>query len=62
MTMAGILGIDASFAKPDPSPPSNPPRPKDCRMVTALIGTLGYKPLVEFETGLAGALAPFFRT
>ena len=62
MTMAGILGIDASFARPDPSPPSNPPRPKDCRMDTALIETLGYKPLVEFETGLAGALAPFFRT
>ena len=61
IVMAKALGIDASFAKPDASPPRGAPRPKDCRMDTSLIATLGYKPKVEFEAGIGGALAPFFR-
>jgi len=60
MAMARVLGIDASFAKPDASPPRGAPRPKDCRMDTSLIEALGYKPRVGFETGTGGALAPFF--
>jgi len=61
MAMAKVFGVDASFARPDASPPKGAPRPKDCRMDTSLIETLGYKPQVEFEVGIGGALAPFFR-
>jgi len=60
MAMARALGIDASFARPDASPPKGAPRPKDCRMDTSLIAALGYTPRVEFEAGIGGALAPFF--
>jgi dTDP-4-dehydrorhamnose reductase len=61
MTMAKILGIDASFAQPDAAPPKGAPRPKDCRMDTSLIEALGYRPRVAFESGIGGTLAPFFR-
>lgn len=60
MTMAKVLGIEASFARPDASPPRGAPRPKDCRMDTSLIEALGYKPSLAFETGIGAALAPFF--
>ena len=61
LAMAKVLGLDASFATPDASPPKGAPRPKDCRMDTSLIENLGYKPSVAFEAGIGGALAPFFR-
>jgi len=59
--MAKILGMDASFAAPDAAPSKGAPRPKDCRMDTTLIEALGYKPRVDFESGIADALAPFFK-
>jgi len=59
--MAKILGMDASFAAPDAAPSKGAPRPKDCRMNTTLIEALGYKPRVDFESGIADALAPFFK-
>lgn len=60
MVMAKVLGIDASYARPNEEPPKGAPRPKDCRMDTALIESLGYEARVDFEAGIAGALAPFF--
>ena len=59
--MAKTLGMDASFATPDAAPPKGAPRPKDCGMDTTLIEALGYKPSVDFEPGIADALAPFFK-
>ncbi len=61
MIMAQTLGMDASFAAPDAAPSKGAPRPKDCRMDTTLIEALGYKPRVDFESGIADALAPFFK-
>jgi len=61
MIMAQTLGMDASFAAPDAAPSKGAPRPKDCRMDTTLIEALGYKPSVDFESGIADALAPFFK-
>lgn len=58
--MAAALGIDASFVRPDPNPPAGAPRPKDCRMDTSLIESLGYRPRVDFVDGIRGALLPFF--
>ncbi|HWR12135.1 MAG TPA: SDR family oxidoreductase [Rectinemataceae bacterium] len=71
--IAKALGVDASFVHPDASPPKGAarllgatllkvaPRPKDCRMDTTAIEALGYKPRIEFEQGIADALAPFFQ-
>lgn len=58
--MAAALGLDASFVHPDPNPPAGAPRPKDCRMDTSLIESLGYRPRVDFVEGIRGALLPFF--
>jgi nucleoside-diphosphate-sugar epimerase len=60
MIMAKALGMDSSFAAPNAAPPKGAPRPRDCRMDTTLIEALGYKPSVDFEQGIADALAPFF--
>lgn len=61
MIMARVLGIDASFAWPNPAPPSGAPRPKDCRMDTGLIESFGYRQRTAFETGVGKVLAPFFQ-
>ncbi len=61
MIIAKTLGMDASFAAPDAAPPLGAPRPRDCRMDTTLIEALGYKPRVDFKSGIADALAPFFK-
>ena len=58
--MARILGVDASFARPNPAPASGAPRPRDCRMDTGLIESFGYRQRVLFDGGLPEILAPFF--
>ncbi len=58
--MARILGVDASFARPNPAPASGAPRPRDCRMDTGLIESFGYRQRLLFDTGMREILAPFF--
>ena len=58
--MARILGVEASFARPNPAPASGAPRPRDCRMDTGLIGSFGYRQRIPFDGGLREILAPFF--
>ena len=60
LTMARILGLDASFARPNPAPASGAPRPRDCGMDTGLIESLGYRQRIPFEGRLREILAPFF--
>jgi len=61
LIMAEALGIDASFITPNPSPPKGAPRPRDCRMDTGLLESLGYRQAIGFREGIAEALAPFFK-
>jgi dTDP-4-dehydrorhamnose reductase len=61
MIMARVLGIDASFARPNSAPPPGAPRPKDCRMDTGLIESFGYKQLSVFEAEIRTILSPFFK-
>ncbi len=60
LVMAKALGIDPSLISPDPSPPKGAPRPKDCRMDTSLLESLGYRQSIGFREGIAEAIAPFF--
>jgi len=62
MIMAKVLGIDASFAHPNSTPPSGAPRPKDCRMDTGLIESFGYWQHSAFETEIRNILGPFFKS
>jgi len=61
LIMAEALGIDPSFVVPDPSPPRGAPRPRDCRMDTSLLESLGYRQAIGFREGIADAIAPFFQ-
>jgi len=60
MSMARALGMDASFARPNAAPPAGAPRPKDCRMDTSAIESLGYKPAVDFDEAIGRVIAPHF--
>jgi len=61
MSMARALGMDASFARPNAAPPAGAPRPKDCRMDTSALESLGYKPAVDFDEAIGRVIAPFFQ-
>ncbi|MCE1195990.1 SDR family oxidoreductase [bacterium] len=61
MSMARALGMDASFARPNAAPPAGAPRPKDCRMDTSALESLGYRPAVDFDEAIGRAIAPFFQ-
>lgn len=56
LVMARILGVDAALIVPDPSQPAGAPRPKDCRMDTSLLASIGYVPQIPFEKGIAAVL------
>ena len=58
--MARALGLDASHIQPDPSPPTGAPRPRDCRMDSSLLESLGWRQKKEFESEIGGILRPFF--
>jgi len=58
--MAKALGLDTSHLLPDPSPPAGAPRPRDCRMDTSLLESLGWRQKKEFESEIGGILRPFF--
>ena len=61
LEMAKALGIDASCVNPVKSPPSTgAPRPKDCRMDTGRLVSLGYAPHHVFRDELKTILEPFF--
>jgi dTDP-4-dehydrorhamnose reductase len=61
MSMARSLDMDASFARPNAAPPAGAPRPKDCRMDTAALASLGYRPAVDFDEAIGRVIAPFFK-
>jgi len=58
--MAGALGVDADYIQPDPNPPRGAPRPRDCRMDTSRLESLGWKQRKMFETEIGSILKPFF--
>ncbi len=58
--MAAALGLDASHIRPDPNPPRGAPRPRDCRMDTSRLESLGWKQRKMFETEIGPILKPFF--
>ncbi len=58
--MARALGLDAGHIQPDPSPPTGAPRPRDCRMDSSLLESLGWRQRKEFESEIGGILRPFF--
>jgi len=58
--MATRLGLDASHLQPDPSPPSGAPRPRDCRMDSSLLESMGWHQEKKFESEIGGILRPFF--
>jgi len=58
--MARALGLDAGHIQPDPSPPTGAPRPRDCRMDSSLLESLGWRQRKEFESEIGGVLRPFF--
>jgi len=58
--MAKALGLDARHIQPAPSPPSGAPRPRDCRMDTSLLESIGWCQKKEFESEIGGILRPFF--
>lgn len=55
-----VLGKSTSHIIPDTAPPSGAPRPKDCRMDTSRLESLGYTPRIAFGEGIKSALLPFF--
>ncbi|MCE5255414.1 MAG: SDR family oxidoreductase [Spirochaetaceae bacterium] len=61
MEMARSLGLDASFVEADSKPStSGAPRPKDCRMDSGRLQTLGYAPRLVFPARIKPILEPFF--
>ena len=58
--IAQTRGIDLGQIQSDPKPPLGAPRPKDCRLLAQRLEALGFQPVIEFSTGVRGALAPFF--
>lgn len=58
--MAEALGVDASHIQPDPNPPSGAPRPRDCRMDTSRLESLGWRQEKMFKTEIGEILKPFF--
>lgn len=60
LEMGRVLGKSTSHIMPDTAPPAGAPRPKDCRMDTSLIESLGYVPQIEFGDGIKSALLPYF--
>jgi len=58
--MAMALGLSCSHVQPDPSPPQGAPRPRDCRMDTSLLASLGWKQEIRFSDAIGPILKPFF--
>lgn len=58
--MAGALGLDASHIQPDPNPPKGAPRPRDCRMDTSRLESLGWKQRKMLTEEIGPILKPFF--
>jgi len=62
LEMGRVLGKSTSHIIPDTAPPSGAPRPKDCRMDTSRLESLGYAPQIAFGEGIKSALLPFFNS
>jgi len=58
--MAGALGVDAGHVQPDPNPPRGAPRPRDCRMDTSRLESLGWKQRKMLTEEIGPILKPFF--
>jgi len=58
--MAKALGLHADHIQPDPNPPKGAPRPRDCRMDTSRLESLGWRQKKDFESEIGGILRPFF--
>ncbi len=58
--MAKVLGLHAEHIHPDPNPPKGAPRPRDCRMDTSRLESLGWRQKKDFESEIGGILRPFF--
>ncbi|MCX8014082.1 MAG: SDR family oxidoreductase [Rectinema sp.] len=59
-TMGEALGLPCDHVKPDPQPPSGAPRPRDCRMDTSLLASLGWMQRIRFADAIGPILKPFF--
>ena len=59
LVLAKELNVDTHLIQPDPNPPSGAPRPKDCRLDSSRLDSLGFLPRIRFADGVREALAPF---
>lgn len=59
LEMGRVLGKSTSHVIPDTAPPSGAPRPKDCRMDTSRLESLGYAPRIAFGEGILDAIRGF---
>ena len=57
--LAKELAIDPRLIQPDPNPPSGAPRPKDCRLDSSRLDSLGFVSRIHFEEGVREVLARF---
>ena len=60
--LAKELAIDPRLIQPDPNPPSGAPRPKDCRLDSSRLDSLGFFSRIHFEEGVREVLAQFKAT
>ena len=59
LVIAKALGADLHLIEADPNPPAGAPRPKDCRLDSSRLVSLGFAPRIRFADGIREALAPF---
>lgn len=60
MIMADSLGIDAGNVQADPHPPRGAPRPRDCRMDTSRLESIGWRQQKQFTSEIGDIIEPFF--
>jgi len=60
MIMADSLGIDARHVRPDSNPPRGAPRPRDCRMDTSRLESLGWRQQKQFISEIGDIIKPYF--
>lgn len=56
--IATVLGIDPSYLSPDPAPPTGAPRPKDCRLDTGALQSIGFVQKRHFAAEIGALISP----
>ena len=56
LVMAAELRLSPELVQSDPNPPAGAPRPKDCRLDSSRLVSLGFAPRIRFSDGVREAL------